>query len=258
MFTAKLTWIDDPKKDSSYDITWLLGSLYKNGNILSKHWSMANKHNTIAAYVSIPEIDSLHEKNFNKYIKEQSNIYPAYEILGENIDTDLVCDCKNPSAYILYTNYYTSESPIICYDCLDPVPLYKIPYINDEDEHLYILTWRDNYQALDKLQMNGLLEKTCEQQLFDRYSELSTQGIEICRELEKVLNKNVFYYLHKMTGDSYEAEISKKCPECGGDWKLKEPEYIFEFKCEKCRLFSNIACSFELDNISDNETGAEE
>ena len=36
-------------------------------------------------------------------------------------------------------------------------------------------------------------------------------------------------------------ELARLCPMCGGSWRLEEPWHIFDFKCDRCQLLSNIA-----------------
>ena len=51
-----------------------------------------------------------------------------------------------------------------------------------------------------------------------------------------------FYFLSKGRGRSRAAEQARLCPGCGGDWLLEEPRHdCFDFRCESCRLLSNIA-----------------
>ncbi len=52
----------------------------------------------------------------------------------------------------------------------------------------------------------------------------------------------VYYYLYKYNGKSRTIEESRKCPNCKGGWFLNEPLHgIFDFKCDKCHLVSNVA-----------------
>jgi predicted nucleic acid-binding Zn ribbon protein len=66
-------------------------------------------------------------------------------------------------------------------------------------------------------------------------SQLSQLGIWICRELEKVCDKPVYYFLFQMN-DSHRSR--KMCPICGEDWTLPEKINGVAFKCAPCRLIS--------------------
>ena len=73
-------------------------------------------------------------------------------------------------------------------------------------------------------------------------SELSKDGRELARKLEKKVRVPVYYYLSKHFGRSGQAERRRKCPSCGSAWLRKEPLHrIFDFKCRRCRLLSNVA-----------------
>ncbi|MFA0698754.1 DUF2310 family Zn-ribbon-containing protein, partial [Vibrio sp. 10N.222.49.C9] len=51
-----------------------------------------------------------------------------------------------------------------------------------------------------------------------------------------------YYYLYQVGGESLKQEQQRKCPKCGGEWLLDEPLHdMFHFKCDSCRLLSNIS-----------------
>ncbi|MCB1783562.1 MAG: DUF2310 family Zn-ribbon-containing protein [Alphaproteobacteria bacterium] len=58
----------------------------------------------------------------------------------------------------------------------------------------------------------------------------------------RLLNKKTYYYILKSSAKSYDAELLRNCPGCGGDWHQEQPLHdIFDFMCERCGLLSNIA-----------------
>ena len=69
-------------------------------------------------------------------------------------------------------------------------------------------------------------------------SELSKQGIEICKKIEKLTTVPTYYYLHNY--DKYKNDNKKRCcPKCGEKWNVKKKEnYRFDFKCDNCRIVS--------------------
>ena len=78
-------------------------------------------------------------------------------------------------------------------------------------------------------------------------SELSTDGRELARILEKKVRVRVYYYLSKHFGRSDRAERKRKCPSCGKAWLRKEPMHrIFDFQCQRCRLLSNVPFDVRL------------
>ncbi|HIP76018.1 MAG TPA: hypothetical protein EYH12_02510, partial [Psychromonas hadalis] len=55
-----------------------------------------------------------------------------------------------------------------------------------------------------------------------------------------------YYYLYRVAGTSLESEQQRKCPSCGGEWRLEKPLFdIFDFKCDQCQLVSNISWDFK-------------
>ena len=103
-------------------------------------------------------------------------------------------------------------------------------------------------QAMDWLFFGtGPGERFAHEQLSRLESELSTDGRELARKLEKKVRVPVFYYLSKHFGRSDRAERKRKCPSCGKAWLRKEPLHrIFDFQCRRCRLLSNVAFDVRL------------
>ena len=72
-------------------------------------------------------------------------------------------------------------------------------------------------------------------------SQLSKQGLEICRKIESLTSIPVFYYLHnykKFKGD----QLTRPCPSCNKKWDLKKPIHnLYDFKCDNCKIISTIS-----------------
>jgi predicted nucleic acid-binding Zn ribbon protein len=201
----------------------------------------------------VPSRDSLDERFANKYVREYLAKYlkitssvPQITILGPDPDSAPACGCENPVDYILFTNLMTVESPIRCAECFHPVPLYLLPFTDDE-EHLDALSWVSDYKACDTLQMHCTVgERFGEQQMLRHDSALSKSGRELCRKLEAKIQGKVYYFLHKYRGRSVAAERKRLCPECDRSWILADQWHgLFDFRCEHCRLLSNIASSLK-------------
>jgi hypothetical protein len=131
-----------------------------------------------------------------------------------------------------------------CIDCNGIVPLYRLPP-SSTGEHSELLSWKSNYRACDALQMNCTVgERFGKRQTSDLASELSRSGLAVCRDLKRLTGRPVYYYLYRESTRSHSVELRRKCPNCGGPWRLQEPLHgKFDFKCDKCRLLSNIAWS---------------
>lgn len=72
-------------------------------------------------------------------------------------------------------------------------------------------------------------------------SNLSKQGMEICKRIEELTSIPTYYFLYnyrKARGD----QLSRPCPICSSKWNLKEQLHNFyDFKCDTCRLVSTIS-----------------
>ena len=97
-------------------------------------------------------------------------------------------------------------------------------------------------------------------QELDRFVDIMSS---ICREIEDSTGLTTYYYLARYWG-RWEREHKRRCPVCGGKWLKRIPKEIqyeflpydngqeersgldwFDFVCEKCRLVSHVAASFE-------------
>ena len=202
--------------------------------------------------VSIPytlEKDSLKSSNNNIYV--QKRIEKIQKLCASKIkiktlgtttyNSSHVCKCKKSEFYILITNYVSIDSPITCGSCNQSVPLYKLPKYDDFG-YMPILSWESNYQACDRLQMNCEVgEKWASNQLENIKSQLSKQGIKICKKIEKLTNIPTFYFLYnyeRYKGD----DLNRLCPNCGKKWHLSNQLFNFyDFKCDDCRIVSTIS-----------------
>lgn len=233
----------------------LLGALRKNGQVLDGVFPIAEIDGGLKVFLRLPAIDSLDHKNNNKYIVEYYDklqslgvLVIEYDIIGKEPYDNHHCDCNNRSSYILYTTFLDVESPLVCGNCFKPIPLYQIPKTKNEPEYkdyIDIISWKSNYQSCDQLQMGCTVgERFGTRQLSNVDSELSKMGIEICDEITEQTGIPTYYYLHKGSGISDKKERKRKCPSCGGEWLLESRFHeFFDFKCDKCRLLSNIAWS---------------
>lgn len=223
-----------------------------NGQILGREFGVTyhNVGNIVEfqARLSLPEQDSLLAKNNSEWVNlalaeaEEAGVeLQFFEIVGRDYNENETASHSTPSFQLLHTTYVDSGSPLLNGDELKGIPLYRT--LQQEPElSQTIIKWQENWQACDQLQMNGtILEQTALAEISDVESELSKLGRALCAEVEKVSKVPTFYYLYRL-GKEPEIEHNRKCPSCGGDWKLAEPLHdVFHFKCNKCRLVSNLS-----------------
>jgi predicted nucleic acid-binding Zn ribbon protein len=253
LYLAQVTFSLDQEFEQEIieDIVFsLIGSLYKNGQILGEETSIAEIKNGYRAYLYLPMPNSLDLCYSNKYGKEdleklnENGVSFSVEILGECPESSPICECKKRDYFILFTNYISLESPLRCGNCFGIVPLYLIPHTYYEEYH-DIISWQSDYKACDGLQMGcqtGNRFGMHEISKFD--SSLSRRGIEICNKINSLTGTPSYYYLYRYNDKSRQFEEKRKCSSCGGEWFLNEPLHnIFDFKCDQCRLLSNISWS---------------
>jgi predicted nucleic acid-binding Zn ribbon protein len=254
MFIAQIQFEILRKHDvekQSDTIFALLIDLSHEGRILDETLNVFQKTGKFFTIVKIPEKDAFKQIKKNKYICEGLNKLgevglsePHFEILGKDSEFSESCHCKTPSAFLLFTNFLSIQSPVKCFDCLYPIPLYRIKQ-TEPQQLRSALGWQNEYKACDLLQMHcGYSERFGISQLSKPTSGLSMLGLEICAEIKNLTNKNCYYYLYRANGKSLKQEKERKCPKCGGAWLLAEPFNGFiDFRCDRCHLLSNIAFS---------------
>jgi predicted nucleic acid-binding Zn ribbon protein len=198
---------------------------------------------------SIPEINALDSSHSRKPVTdalEKLNhlefISLETKIIGKIFDLKGICTCTVRDNFILYWPFLSRGTPLRCGNCFLSVPLYQIPP-TDNDCYQDILFWQAEYEACDTLNiLSSVMEKAAIREISRFDSNLSKIGREVCQTIENLTGKPTYYYLYRYNGRSRNNELSRKCPECGGEWLLdKNWHNRFDFRCEKSKLVSNIA-----------------
>jgi predicted nucleic acid-binding Zn ribbon protein len=235
------------KDDFLPSITTFIECLYENGQILDDYQLILYR-DLYTAVVTLPEDCALDDKYNNKEVMEiltelrlHFTIY--LDLLGEDLECGEACNCsESPPWYMLYADEQgTIPSPIICGECANYVPLYKLPYITQEKNHHRVLSWKDTCQSNLNLWLHDLSDRFIYPQLNRPNSKLAKEGREICAEYEAATGTAFYYYLF------YNLEFDKKnnkktiafCPVCGSKWKLPEDETFVSCKCIRCRLVAD-------------------
>lgn len=174
-------------------------------------------------------------------ILQLSKTTPRITIIGVLADYERKCKCKKKRPLILDTDYITLESPITCGLCQRPVPIYRLKL--SEDNLLGIKQWNQTYSNCESLFVgSGVGEYWGHKQMASFSSELSKEGYKLCRDIEKKTHNPTYYFLSKYYGQSKMAEEKRKCPKCRKKWFRRQPWHkYYHFKCDRCRLLSNIA-----------------
>ncbi len=254
MYAAKISVPLNPDENNqslTQTFELLLRAWRENGQILGRENPLFLNHNEIVATTLIPEEDSLDHK-YNTEIIDQW-FSKIGDVSNNNLDVRIVgvsplsggtCSGETSSSYILYTNHRSFSPPLRCGDSSLPIPIYKIaPEISGSRS--YITNWQLNYQSCDTLHSNSAVGEQFGQRQVQQFdSPLSKEGRSICEKIEKHTGVPTYYYIAKPNGKSLRQEKKRTCPSCNSKWFLKEPWHdIFDFKCDNCRLISNIAWS---------------
>lgn len=238
---AKITF--KPLKRGAEDILDsienIISMLHKNGQIV-EGWIVEKYDQIYVANVVTTDDDSLNAEYYNQYIlKEITNFDIETEIVCDDAMASDSCHCTDHSYYVLAVDPYQSSSPIICGDCGKEIPLIRIPYLYKEEEHYSILNFQKLYQAVDRLWMDSLSDRFTKRQIIDYNSQLNKRGLDVRAELERKVNKPVYYLLCNPIGGWFEFEKNNKklefCPKCEGEFvKLNNP--YADKVCHTCRL----------------------
>ena len=239
------TYPNEQQQEDNYSLfeeeqNWYFSALIKNGQILSNDCNTIKIEDKFVTYLLAPEKDSLDLKNANVYVEKFYNKLvtlcrqsPSVELLGESVDYQLSCNCATSDDYMLYSDYATNESPVVCGNCGQAVPLYKLPKIFGEDEYYTVLNWQEAYTACDRLFMQGIGERFAYKQLSKATSDLSKQALEICKEFEIATNKPFYYFLFR-----YYSPHKSSCPLCSEPWELVNETLKTDYCCKQCRLIA--------------------
>jgi predicted nucleic acid-binding Zn ribbon protein len=251
MFSLELRFAAKPgaEREAQFDaIGSYVAALRRNGNLL-KEWLIAAEDHGWTVYAAAPARDAFKKANQNEFVRKRLSTLkeakvgrPFVRFLSTLPDTAPDCRCSAPLAYFLFTTFLHSEPPVRCLECNGVVPLYRLP-TPKTGEYSALLTWEADYKACDTLQINSTVGvRFGERQMSTLTSSLSRSGLAVCRELEERTERPVYYYLFRSSARSRSAEMRRGCPNCGRKWRLQVPLYgKFDFKCDACRLLSNIA-----------------
>jgi predicted nucleic acid-binding Zn ribbon protein len=225
----------------------LMSSYSKSGQIMGESEMCFIFDNTLIAYQTTLEAESLSEQYNDEYIslkiQELENWCQSkmkIEIIGTStIYSKDICKCKKQPYFILSTNFLNKTSPIDCGKCHKIVPIYKLKNLENDDRY-ELNIWEANYIACDQLQMNcNVGEKWATRQMTELDSELTQHGIRVCKSIQEKTGIPTYYMLFNFRPISKKKDQTRKCPSCKGEWLLKKQLHgFYDFKCDNCLLVS--------------------
>lgn len=255
MYTAEVRFQTSEETEADQMLLDELTSAWRShGQVAGREFAFAFSDNVYRTFLMLPQPDALaphHDSQYVSFAKAQllkaGFQSPDVRIVGEDPFSLDACACSGRDSFILYTSYTNLESCLRCGDCFGPVPLYVIPFqaTCEGELHDWIMSWQSDYQSCDHLQMNcSTGEKFGLREISNHNSSLSKRGAAICDGITSATGTPTYYYLHRYRGRSRTSEEKRKCPSCSGEWKLEQQSHDkFGFKCDRCRLLSNIALS---------------
>lgn len=230
-------------------------ALIFNGQVIGREFPTAWQQDAFCSRVVTASHDALQPKWHSARLlaaeQQLANAglgYPHAELLGQDILSQQVCT-ELPENLVLFTSFADTCSPVRCADTLQPVPLYWLK--SAAVDHEALIRWQLQYQALDEIQLqeNRVLPLTAENSLQQLHSKLNRQGRQLARQLSKTNQCAVYYALYSGSSNNCAEEAHKPCPGCGGNWRLTKPiADLFDFRCDQCLLYSNIAWDCQSNN----------
>ncbi|MCE2569994.1 Zn-ribbon-containing protein [Motilimonas eburnea] len=233
-------------------INQYLDALRYQGQILGREFPIAIKEGYFQLRLVTPESNSLHSSFLSDQgrlalqgLTQAGLLSPKIKLLGEDLNSQATCN-TSPPWQILYTTYVHTCSPLRSGDDLSPIPLYRIPSIANGSQKQAI-KWQEDWEACDQLQMNGsILEHGALAEISEVDSRLFRRGYDLTKRIEYLTKTPTYYYLYRVGGSSLAQELARPCPLCQQPWQLAQPALdIFDFKCDSCRLVSNLSWDFK-------------
>ncbi|NRF62724.1 Zn-ribbon-containing protein [Vibrio coralliilyticus] len=231
-------------------INGLMDALRYNGQVLGREFPIVMGEGEFFVRVVCPEQESLHPKYHSDFVNvcierlaEACLLAPKARLLGRDLNSEQAAEETTPEWQVLYTTYVHTCSPLRSGESLLPIPLYRNgPTLNGD--HKAVIKWQTEWQACDEIQMAGACraEHAALHEICDADSVLFKRGWDLRGRIEYVTEIPTYYYQYRVGGKSLTDEKQRKCPKCGGEWLLDEPLHdIFHFKCDECRIVSNIS-----------------
>jgi len=223
----------------------LINDMRNQGYITDRPLSLLKREQLFIVNCRIPENISLGKMDENKWLKKlkEKNVKITYSILGEDMWSPNICQCKKSKFYILSGS---RPIPILCGTCMNAIPLYKLPFTYEPDPSYYnIVSWNNENNAWNTIEFNSIdnIERMVHEQLCNIKSEHSKIALEICKNIQTKTNIECYYDFENLrTGININHKFSKHCPLCNSNWILKEKlNDRYDLKCVRCHLLSNFS-----------------
>ncbi|MAD77304.1 MAG: nucleotide-binding protein [Rheinheimera sp.] len=252
MYLAELTYkviADTSFSQAEATIRAFTEALIFNGNVLGREFPTAWQQDRFCARLVIPAADALQRPHLSARVLQAEQqlmaaglAYPQVKVLGMDIMSQHSSN-QDTETLVLFTTFSDNCSPLRNLADLAPVPLYQLLPAEGVD-HESLIRWQIQFQALEEVQQQQqrVLKKTAENSLQQFNSALNRQGRLLAKKISQHNALPVYYAMYSGSSNNCAADPVKPCPGCGNAWRLTTPLLeLFDFKCDRCQLVSNIA-----------------
>jgi predicted nucleic acid-binding Zn ribbon protein len=229
--------------------------LLHNGQVVGEYFQVM-QNGELCAYVNLGGVKALSTKHQSDYASDRLNKVvavfnqqPKWTLADDDAPQRDTTWNRAPFLYLFTSIMCDWGSPLCRGDNGKRIPLYRLAGQHEDREEIYF--WKRAYCDHDAIWMAcGKLEIPAYRQLALPDSELSERGRDVCRKVESTTGVPTYYFLMRYWGRK-DGEDLRPCPGCGRPWRLEEPAgqsekfCDFTFRCEKCRLVSHKADSYD-------------
>lgn len=232
-----------------------LGSMGQCGEHCFVNWVEGK----LTAHLEISRPDAMalehHSEHGRKHLEglHAMGVNPVWTVLADSIPKRFP-DWKRAPFLVLYASF-NDEFPIRRGSDGCPFPAYLFPLEDWVKNN--VLWWRQGYRDhMGVWFRSGKLEVPAYRQMADPSSELTQEGMTLCKEIEKATAIPTYYYLDRYWGRPGAEEKRRRCPSCGKKWSLSKPyvsnsrSWTISFMCEHCRLVSNLGDCFDNEPLA--------
>lgn len=247
MFTARITFRFDSGVDVEARIGaagWLLAAWQKQGRAVGEA-RLARTHDGIDVFLLLPEPDALDPRFDDPFAAEVRAPWPeeaiAVSVLGEEPGSAPVCACARSTESVVRVVSASPEgTPVRCLECFGVRPLYHFPPEPVGDAFGALLAWERQQLACWTLWLESDAGERFAMQLESPDAPLQREGRDVAAELEARCGAPVFLFLPNLGARGRVEGPTRPCPGCGEAWWLAEPDGPVDYRCDACRLVSEV------------------
>ena len=208
----------------------------------------------LQARVRLPRLDALAPHHMSRYgrrslAKLESLLGSTLHvrILADGDETQNQGDWREAKWLVLYGAATDGIAPMRDQEG-ECVPSYLLPI--DADNMERICFWARDEERHTSLWFSGVsLEEEIFTALADPRSSLNSRARELAAMVERATGKPTYTHLFRHYALPGDAETTRPCPLCGSFWKVEGE--VFHFRCEPCRLTSNLGPASDQDEHED-------